>query len=239
MLKPIVAATAALAIAGSTLVYAQQRFDGRRDFGADGPGAGLRHYRLTPEDVNAFADARIAALKAGLELSPDQAKNWPAFETALRNMVQIRLQLMQARQAAQQQPPSATTPFDRLARWADIMSKRSAALKQIADTGTPLYQSLDDAQKHRFAVLSRMLRPHFARHAMNGGPGGWRQGPGFRPNDRDGWGPHGRRFGQNSPGMEQDGPDWRQGDRLNQGDHGSASGLHDLLGDDGDQGEQL
>ena len=43
----------------------------------------------------AFTDARIAALKAGLELTPDQAKNWPAFEQALRDMVQLRAQRMQ------------------------------------------------------------------------------------------------------------------------------------------------
>ena len=50
----------------------------------------------------AFTDARIAALKAGLELTPDQAKNWPPFEQAVRDMVQLRVQRIQARQSGDQ-----------------------------------------------------------------------------------------------------------------------------------------
>ncbi len=158
MLKPVIAATAILAIAGSTFVYAQQ--GGYRGFGDGGPRSEHRH-RLSADDVSAFADARIAALKAGLELTPDQTKNWPAFEAALRNMVQLRIDRIKARQAAQQQPDQTpTSPFDRMAKRADAMSKRSVALKQIADAGAPLYQSLNDAQKARFTMLARILRPH-------------------------------------------------------------------------------
>ena len=45
----------------------------------------------------------VAALKAGLQLTPDQAKNWPAFEQALRDMAQLRMERRQAREAAEQQ----------------------------------------------------------------------------------------------------------------------------------------
>jgi hypothetical protein len=58
------------------------------------------------------------------------------------------------------------------------MAKTSAALKRVADAGAPLYQSLDDAQKNRFKILARMLRPHHRHHfAFNdgNGPGGWRE----------------------------------------------------------------
>ena len=103
MLKPVIAATAMLAIAGSTFVYAQS--GGYRGFRDGGPRFEHRH-RLSADDVSAFADARIAALKAGLELTPDQTKNWPAFETALRNMVQLRIDRIKAREAAQQQDQS-------------------------------------------------------------------------------------------------------------------------------------
>ena len=117
----------------------------------------------------AFADARIAALKAGLQLTPDQAKNWPQFEQAVRDLVQLRIQRLQARQAGYQQQPG--TPFERLSQRADNMAKTSAALKKIADAGAPLYQSLNDDQKSRFVRLARMLRPH---HHMRGGPDhGW------------------------------------------------------------------
>src|SRR5438477_645732 len=96
-------------------------------------------------------------------LTPDQAKNWPQFEQAVRDLVQLRIQRVQALQASDQQQP--VPPFERLQRRADDMAKTSAALKKIADAGTPLYQSLNDDQKNRFGMLARMLGPH---HGMRG-----------------------------------------------------------------------
>lgn len=244
MLKPVIAATAALVIGGSTLVYAQQDFGGHGGFGRDGARAEHQHRHLSADDVNAFADARIAALKAGLELTPDQAKNWPAFEAALRNMVQLRVQRMQARQAAQQQGQAQTpaTPFDRMAKRADAMSKRAAAVKQIADAGAPLYASLNEAQKQRFAMLGRLLRPHQHQHANNGG--NWREGGGY---GRDGQGQGGwrqHRFGQNG---DQGG--WQHSRRFGENDQGSGHGgrfghggrgqMQNLMNSDSDQDSQL
>ena len=175
MWKPVVVAAAALAIGGSSIVYAQQHFGGSGGYGDGGPRF-EQHHRLSAEDMAAYTDARIAALKAGLELTPDQAKNWPAFEQALRDMAQLWIQRRQAREAGNQQSQTPTTPFERLARRADNMSKTSAALKRIADTGAPLYQSLNDAQKNRFSKLARILRPHHHMHAHNeGNGGGWHE----------------------------------------------------------------
>ncbi len=214
LLRPLIAATALFAIAGSTYVYAQQRFDNGGD---SGPRAEMRH-RLTPEDMAAFTDARIAALRAGLELTPDQAKNWPAFEQALRDLAQLRIDRVKAREAAAQQPPPQApgSPFDRLASRADAMSKASATLKHVADTGAPLYQSLNDAQKGRFVMLARILRPHHGRR--------------FGENER---GFSARRFGENGPGWGPPGPrDDRGGDgyrgrmnRMMQGDDDRDSRL--------------
>jgi hypothetical protein len=165
MWKSVLVAMAALAIAGSFIAYAQQR-NVERD-----PGARFEyhHHQFSPEDRAAFLDARIAGLKAGLELTPDQAKNWPTFEQAVRDMAQLHTQLRAAGQS-QEQNPTPTAPFERLARRADTMSKMSAALKRIAEAGTPLYLSLDDAQKERFKILARMLRPHHRHmHAWNKG----------------------------------------------------------------------
>ncbi len=216
MLKSVVAAAAVLAIAGSSIVYAQHRF-GERDGFRAGPPWGPRaeqRYRPSAEDLAAFTDARIAALKAGLELTPDQAKNWPPFEQALREATQLRLERLQARlqqrdnapadQAAPQQDQAS--PFDRLARRAGRMAKASAALKKVAETGGPLYQSLTDAQKQRFTRLARMLRPHSRGFAFNERDGGWRSGGhGFR-RDGEGYGPRHHRFGPNGSD-DQDGPD--------------------------------
>lgn len=190
MLKPVIAATAVLAIAGSSLVYAQQRSGGHDGFGQRGARS-EHHHPVSPADLAAFTDARIAALKAGLELTPDQQKNWPAFEQALRDLAQLRAQRIEARQARMQQggaqpgaapqpggtaQPGQTGPFDRLAHRADAMAKTSAALKKVADAGAPLYQSLNDGQKERFKTLARVLRPHPRRFAFNEGNGGWRHG---------------------------------------------------------------
>ena len=46
--------------------------------------------RFSPEDRAAFLDARIAALKAGLELNADQEKNWPPLELAMRDLAKER-----------------------------------------------------------------------------------------------------------------------------------------------------
>lgn len=178
--KTVLAATALSALAGSSLVYAQQGFGGHGGFGDRDARAEIWH-RPSVADVNAFADARIAALKAGLELTPEQAKNWPPFEQAVRDLVQLRVQRLQAWQSGEQQPPAS--PFERLARRADAMAKTSAALTKIADAGAPLYTSLNDDQKSRFVKLARMLRPH--RHM-------WRRG------DGDGWHHDGQRFGNDN-----------------------------------------
>ncbi len=207
MLKPVVVAAAALAIAGSSIVYAQQRFSGPGGDGQVAPRS-EQHYRPSAQDMAAFTDARIAALRAGLQLTPDQAKNWPPFEQALRDMAKLRIERMQAHHAGNQQDQAATTPFDRLARHADAMAKTGAALKQIADTGMPLYQSLDDAQKRRFSILAHMLRPHHHMHASNEGYGhGWRQrfGYGQDGNQNGNWQRfQNRRFGQDdrAPGVQ-------------------------------------
>jgi len=168
MLRPVITATALIALAGSSLAFAQHNFGGGSESANDEPRFEQRH-RMGTADVSAFADARIAALKAGLQLTPDQAKNWPQFEQAVRDLVQLRIQRLQARQAGDQQQPG--TPFERLSRRADNMAKTSAALKKIADVGAPLYQSLNDDQKSRFVRLARMLRPY--DHMRGGRDHGW------------------------------------------------------------------
>jgi hypothetical protein len=224
MLKPLVVATAALAIAGSSLAYAQQRFAGPDGNNDGGPRVERRHMP-SAEDMAAFTDARIAALKAGLELTPDQAKNWPAFEQALRDLGQLRIQRIQARkareQAAQQGNAPTTTPFDRLSRRADAMTKRSAVLKRVAETGVPLFQSLNDAQKARFKRLARILRPHHHHmHARNEhGWQGWRQGQGYghdRWQNHQWWKHH--RFGQNDRGEQGQSDQWHGGRMHRMGD---------------------
>ena len=118
---------------------------------------------MSAADISAFADARIAAVHAGLKLTAEQEKNWPAVETAIRDLAKDRGDRIKDRAArrearrggdnAQQSGPDA---ISRLRQGADAMTARAASLKKLADASEPLYKSLDDGQKHRFAMLLRM-----------------------------------------------------------------------------------
>jgi zinc resistance-associated protein len=158
MWKAIATAVTALAIASGSIVYAQQR----------DAAAGGRHWRPSAQDIGAFADARIAALKAGLKLTPEQEKNWPALEKALHDNAAQRSERFAARASADK----PRDPVERLGLRAEIMTQDGAALKQVADAAAPLYQSLDEAQKHRFTILARlderMGHWHHGRHHHGG-----------------------------------------------------------------------
>jgi hypothetical protein len=165
MWKAVLAGTTALAIAGSSLVYAQQR-PGRPEAGR-GPNI---------EDMRAFGEARLAALKAGLMLSPEQERNWPAFEQAARELAKQRLDRINAAVNARREPQARPNdPIERMRQRATVMAETGAALKKFADATDPLYKSLDEGQKRRFAVLSRMGRrggDAFRRFGRDDGPRG-------------------------------------------------------------------
>src|SRR5246127_1571467 len=88
MRKFTIAAVAVLVIAGSTAVYAQYHPWLREH---------MQHMRMSPEDRAAFADARIAAVHAGLKLTPDQEKLWPPLEAAVRDFAKLRIDRANAR----------------------------------------------------------------------------------------------------------------------------------------------
>lgn len=156
------------------------------------------------ENAGAFLDARIAGLKAGLRLTPEQDKSWPAFEQAYRDLAKLRIERRgqiqgQIQGSVQGQGPAAAgedraaDPVARLARRADLLSTHGAALKRLADAAAPLYQSLDEAQKQRFIVLSRLTGHHgygmmgpgrMGGGMMDQGMMGGRMGPGFVGPDR-------------------------------------------------------
>jgi hypothetical protein len=150
MKTTLLAGIAALAIAGSTAVYAQHRpwFH--------------EHARINPEDRAAFADARIAAVQAGLRLTPDQEKLWPPVEQAVRDFAKLRIDRASARMQARHDRDDAAgpskDPVARLHARADRMAETAAALKKIADAADPLYKTLDEGQKRRLMILTRMER---------------------------------------------------------------------------------
>lgn len=155
MRKFAIAAVAVLAIAGSTAVYAQHHHWGHG------------HSRMNPEDRSALADARIAAVHAGLKLNAEQEKLWPPIEAAVRDFAKLRIDRANARMNGMRDDRKPEDPVTRLRDRADTMATMAAAMKKIADASDPLYKTLDDGQKRRLAVLTRMDR-------MGGGREGWR-----------------------------------------------------------------
>jgi len=148
MWKPILAGTAALVIAGSSLAYAQYR-----------PGREGPRWRPTVEDRQAFGEARLAALKAGLALTADQEKSWPAFEQAAREFTRVRIQRLNEAQARANGDARRVDPAELMQRRASQLTESGTALKKLGDATGPLYTSLDEAQKRRFAVLGRSIIP--------------------------------------------------------------------------------
>jgi LTXXQ motif family protein len=148
MWKPIAAGAAVLLIAGSSIVYAQNQNRPGRE--------GLRNWRPSVEDMRAFGEARLAGLKAGLALTAEQEKTWPAFEQAARDFTKLRIDRMSA--AANAQPSAEANPAERMNRRATAMVETGNALKKLSDATGPLYNGLDEGQKRRFAMLSRLGR---------------------------------------------------------------------------------
>lgn len=125
---------------------------------ADDSAQREQHGLFSPEDRAAFLDARIAALKAGLELNADQEKNWPPLESAMRDLAKQRAERLAAwkeRRDDNQDENAEVNPIDRLARASERLSARAADFGKLAAAAKPLYDSLDDSQKRRFAVLFR------------------------------------------------------------------------------------
>ncbi len=59
---------------------------------------------FSPEDRAAMTDARIAALRAGLRLTPDQEKSWPAVESAMRDLAKQRSEVRERMREARRNP---------------------------------------------------------------------------------------------------------------------------------------
>ena len=99
----------------------------------------------SPSDKAAFLNARIAALKAVLALTPDQEKLWGPFETAIRDAAKQSQERAQTMHTA----PEPNTVFELLDTVADHEIARAQALKKFVAAAQPLVASLTPEQKRR------------------------------------------------------------------------------------------
>jgi zinc resistance-associated protein len=102
--------------------------------------------------LNALIDARIGIVKAALQLTPEQAKYWPAVEEAIRSRAmgrQVRLAAL-----SRQRDQGDGDLVDDLRRRSDALAQRSTELKQLADAWQPLSATLTPEQKQRLRVFA-------------------------------------------------------------------------------------
>jgi len=106
---------------------------------------------LTANQItNEFA-ARTARIKSNLRLTPEQEKNWPGFESATNDLGKRNADRQVTLQAERAQQKAPLDTIEQMREEAKFMGERSADRKALADAAQPLYASLDDQQKRRFA----------------------------------------------------------------------------------------
>ena len=160
MSRTIVVGLSALFIAASTVAYAQPQPTAGSppqptagSLPATGTAEAQALERLSDAEFKAITDRRIELLRFALQLTPDQAKNWPAVEEAIRARAMARHQRL-ANLAARLGTQRDVTPVDLLRERAEALSVRAANLKKLADAWQPLYASLDANQKDRLRLLA-------------------------------------------------------------------------------------
>jgi len=110
---------------------------------------------LTAEQIVANSDAYIDRIKGELNLTPEQEKNWYAFNNAMHYLGHNgaeRLNLRIAR--ARRDPPDDIV--EQMRNEAQFLVDRAADQRAVADAAEPLFTSLDDKQKTVF--IQEMVR---------------------------------------------------------------------------------
>src|ERR1700731_3838562 len=111
--------------------------------------------QLSAEQIVANSDSYIERIKTELNLTPEQEKNWTAFNSAMHYLGHNgadRLNLRIAR--ANPDPPDDI--IEQMANEAQFLNDRAVDQRSVADAAEPLFTSLDDKQKAIF--IQEMVR---------------------------------------------------------------------------------
>jgi LTXXQ motif family protein len=111
--------------------------------------------QLTAEQIVANSDANIERIKTELNLTPEQEKNWTAFNSSMHYLGHNgadRLNLRIAR--AKRDPPDDI--IEQMRNEAQFLNDRAVDQRSVADAAEPLFASLNDKQKTIF--IEEMVR---------------------------------------------------------------------------------
>jgi hypothetical protein len=111
--------------------------------------------QLSAEQIVANSDANIDRIKTSLNLTPEQEKNWTAFNSAMHYLGHNgadRLNLRIAR--AKRDPPDDI--IEQMRNEAQFLNDRATDQRNVADAAEPLFASLNDKQKALF--IEEMVR---------------------------------------------------------------------------------
>ncbi|WP_051678891.1 Spy/CpxP family protein refolding chaperone [Xanthobacter sp. 91] len=137
------------ALASATAVTLGTVFAGGIAAAQPAPAAPTDAAPYTAEDAAAVLDARLAALKTVLRLTPDQEKLWPPVEASIRDAVKGAIERREKRLSA---PPPATV-LDVLANVATAEQARGKALANFVEAAKPFVASLTPAQRNRIPTF--------------------------------------------------------------------------------------
>ena len=108
---------------------------------------------LTASQMTDRAEVRLAKMKVDLNLTADQEKNWSGFATAMQDMSKKQADRRIALRDARAQQHGSFDALDEMRKNADRQIERSNDRKKLADAAQPLYASLTEQQKSRFAEI--------------------------------------------------------------------------------------
>jgi hypothetical protein len=145
MRKRMIGVVAAFFIVGVPATYAQQA--------TSGPGGTPESERLSQAEFKMLTDIRVGVIKAALQLTPEQAKLWPAVEEAIRARAETRSRRLAALGERMDQQRDVD-PVQLYRQRADVLADRAAGLRKLADAWQPLYQSLTPDQKTRLRLVT-------------------------------------------------------------------------------------
>ncbi len=163
-------ALAALLAGSGTYAMAQQTPAPDAPAASQDQGRQDHRPRLSQDDFNRLIDARIASIKAGLKLTPDQERLWAPAETAIRTAASERFAHVEQRPDRDQR--RSMDFMQRLEQRSTMMTQRGQRFTAVTTALRPLWDSFSEDQKR--------IAPRLMREALNEDGPRWHERGGRR-----------------------------------------------------------